>query len=856
MIITVYNTANYLHQCLDSIISQTLKDIEIICVNDGSTDTSLEILNEFAAVDERIIIITQDNQGPGIARNTGLKLAKGIYFSFLDSDDFFEPEMLSEMYNLAENESCEIVVCRYKQLNCDTNEIHIIYDSPAELLGNYKLSRPFSFNDVPDFYFQGFTFYAWNKLYKADLIKKNLIVFPKLFGPEDCVFVAKALAMADRIGTVNNTLLTYRKNRLESVSHNRKKAPLDFFEAMREIKLFLLENNIFQKYEKTFINFSVQHCLWVIQNFSNYVKITNDDAAIFTNIYNYFRNVFIKEMEFTKYPIGYFFNSKYFIDLNFIDNRDIVHYLISEHERQILNTSFNQEKKELLPNNNDESANDEITFDEPVCDEIALNESANDELFHENPIKKEIKKKSFKDLIKKIIKSILKIFIPANLRKQLREILSLYSKSEQQFNAVNHAVNQQFNAVNQRLNEMNLQNKSLFHEINTFLLIKEQSPGLLNEFALGLKDNKKLITALSNSYIFNDVKENFKKNAWEFIKYLIGSACLPLDIIYENLYAMAKNPIIKPLAFFGLVKMSMANYQNSENSLTLDEMYDISFINEDYSWAKITLYYINYLLARKEEKKALFLLKEYVKNYSIECITEYLPAADLAHRNGMSNDNISSAAKLYQTIIRNIRYNSLENYINNYGPNASIAIVGNGPHEIGLDRGKEIDAHDIVVRFNYYNNTDKYKKDYGSKTNIVFFAPSLIECCNLFDRKIDMFVSHSIFSEYFSSDTIKKHKDLSFSNITSIDYSQVMFEAQKKYCITWPSVGFRGVYYFKNILKRDNIDIYGMAISSRKIVGGHYENTGLGIKNEFHNLDAEYIAMQDMFGIKPIKNGL
>ena len=102
VIIPVYKAEKYLRQCLDSICGQTLKDIEIICVDDGSTDSSPEILKEYREKDERVIVVRQENAGAGAARNKGLDISKGKYLSFLDADDFFEPDMLEEAFRCAE----------------------------------------------------------------------------------------------------------------------------------------------------------------------------------------------------------------------------------------------------------------------------------------------------------------------------------------------------------------------------------------------------------------------------------------------------------------------------------------------------------------------------------------------------------------------------------------------------------------------------------------------------------------------------------------------------------------------------------------------------------------------------------
>ena len=103
VIIPIFNVENYLKKCLKSIINQTLKDIEIICINDGSSDSSLNILNDFASSDERIIVLSQKNHGPAKSRNEGLKIAKGKYIFFVDSDDYIQDYTLEKLYENAKN---------------------------------------------------------------------------------------------------------------------------------------------------------------------------------------------------------------------------------------------------------------------------------------------------------------------------------------------------------------------------------------------------------------------------------------------------------------------------------------------------------------------------------------------------------------------------------------------------------------------------------------------------------------------------------------------------------------------------------------------------------------------------------
>ena len=122
VIIPVYNVKPYLKQCMDSVVGQTLRDIEIICVDDESTDGSLKILQEYAEKDTRIQIIRQKNAGAGAARNNGMRHATGKYLSFLDSDDFFEMDMLEKAYEKAERDQADFVVYKSDQYHTEKDE--------------------------------------------------------------------------------------------------------------------------------------------------------------------------------------------------------------------------------------------------------------------------------------------------------------------------------------------------------------------------------------------------------------------------------------------------------------------------------------------------------------------------------------------------------------------------------------------------------------------------------------------------------------------------------------------------------------------------------------------------------------
>lgn len=128
IIIPVYNVEHFLPQCLDSLLCQTLKDIEIICVNDGSTDNSLEVLNEYAPRDERIIVLEQSNAGVSVARNNALKYVKGEYYMFLDSDDWLEQDTCEVAYNAAKQKDADCLMFSYVKEFGDHSVVNHIFE--------------------------------------------------------------------------------------------------------------------------------------------------------------------------------------------------------------------------------------------------------------------------------------------------------------------------------------------------------------------------------------------------------------------------------------------------------------------------------------------------------------------------------------------------------------------------------------------------------------------------------------------------------------------------------------------------------------------------------------------------------
>lgn len=236
VIIPVYNVAAYLPECLDSIINQTLKEIEIICVDDGSTDNSLEILKEYAQKDHRITVISQQNLHAGIARNAGIAIAKGTYLSFLDSDDFFEPDMLQTLHNTISQDKSDIAICGY-----------YIYDDVQK-----KDTQPRIQSNKNTYYFPqqtknwlNITPAPWNKLFKADLFSRYNIRFENLYSCNDVTATYTALSAASKISILPDLFIHYRINTKTQITAKRNQYAPCVLYALDKLEKNLLRLNLY-----------------------------------------------------------------------------------------------------------------------------------------------------------------------------------------------------------------------------------------------------------------------------------------------------------------------------------------------------------------------------------------------------------------------------------------------------------------------------------------------------------------------------------------------------------------------------------------------------------------------------------
>ena len=240
IVIPIYNAEKYLAKCLDSVVGQTLKDIEIICVNDGSTDSSLEIAEKYAYSDGRIKIINKSNSGYGNSMNMGFDIATGEYLGIVESDDYAEPDMFEKLYSEAEKHKLDIVKSGFyyyysvpKESNISAPVLtkgmpHGVF-CPTEKLSLKKQISVFNFKPT-----------IWSAIYRNDFIKENHIRFNETAGAsyQDLAFTFKVFALAKRVKFIPSCLLHYRQDN-ESSSINSKNKTYCVCDEYAEISRFI-----------------------------------------------------------------------------------------------------------------------------------------------------------------------------------------------------------------------------------------------------------------------------------------------------------------------------------------------------------------------------------------------------------------------------------------------------------------------------------------------------------------------------------------------------------------------------------------------------------------------------------------
>lgn len=216
VIVPVYNTQDYLRECIDSVLNQSLTDFELICIDDGSTDNSLEILNDYGREDERIKIISQQNRGLGASRNVGLDIAQGEYVLFLDSDDYLSLDALESLYGTAVNQNLDLTMFKIKNFNTKTGRQSRSEYFDMTFLREMVHDDVFDWRDVKSRIFD-ISVTATSKLFRRELISD--IEFPEGLLFEDNLFFIKVIFKARRAFFYDDYFY-YRRIRPDSITNS------------------------------------------------------------------------------------------------------------------------------------------------------------------------------------------------------------------------------------------------------------------------------------------------------------------------------------------------------------------------------------------------------------------------------------------------------------------------------------------------------------------------------------------------------------------------------------------------------------------------------------------------------------
>ena len=233
IVVPVYNGEKLLRRCLNSLLNQTLKDIEIICINDGSADNSEKIIKSYT--DRRLKLINITNSGPSISRNTGIEIAQGEYIGFTDCDDWIDPDYYEKLYINAKKYNADIAASGIIRLNKLHKKYHVKF---TEIKITDDFETKLDLCDVPD------KSYIWNKIYKTDELKKYNLKFEpnRLF--EDVIFTPQVLYYLKTLVAVPDTYYYYWRTPNSIVTRKDAKAKNDYNYAMELIEQFFREHSI------------------------------------------------------------------------------------------------------------------------------------------------------------------------------------------------------------------------------------------------------------------------------------------------------------------------------------------------------------------------------------------------------------------------------------------------------------------------------------------------------------------------------------------------------------------------------------------------------------------------------------
>ena len=295
VIVPVYNACNTLDKCINSLLNQTIMNLEIIVVNDGSSDNSLDIINKYK---EKIVVINNEfSLGPSISRNKGLDIAKGKYIGFVDADDYVDLTMYEKMLSKM-NEEIDLVIC---------SRINVTKNNQKEVLNYNVTDNPKEFSKT--------TNYIWDKLFKKEIIDKYNLRFPTKYSyAEDFYFGIKYKYYSNKMYIIQKPLYYYSYDSEGSITNSHSNNLMDIIKVLDEILDFFRKEKVFEEYKSELLYLSAGYYVRRIREFSRYKN-------------------FKQQRKFVKYFLDYF-------ERNFSNYKEVVNSYDSKNKK-IYRSNYN-----------------------------------------------------------------------------------------------------------------------------------------------------------------------------------------------------------------------------------------------------------------------------------------------------------------------------------------------------------------------------------------------------------------------------------------------------------------------------------------------------------------------------------
>lgn len=347
IIIPVYNIEKYIRETLESVVSQSFSDFEVICVDNNSTDKTYVILKDYEKKDKRFRIFhNKENIKQGLARNFGVEQANGKYIFFLDGDDLLEKDAIKKLYNKISQDDTDITICQWSLLDDKTKKINTKHDyALLKQIPKELEKKTFSWRDIKDSVFWQ-TSVPWDKIYKKDFLLNKNVKFPGGTFFEDNVFAYDALFKAEKISILKEQLVLYRVNRKGAVTNTKDRTFFDYLKIFNMIGENLKKINLYNEMKYKYFDYKVITLYWWYQKIKLPYK-----KEFFEQIKKDFENIDIKQEEkefirnrtcfllsrFKKFPFFLYYPISFFDKIYRIERggKNKTHILLSTFEKWV-----------------------------------------------------------------------------------------------------------------------------------------------------------------------------------------------------------------------------------------------------------------------------------------------------------------------------------------------------------------------------------------------------------------------------------------------------------------------------------------------------------------------------------------